>query len=447
MNYWCLLLAILSFMPGQAFASLYWEQGIQSNRPTVCFSGDASAKRADRIAQIQQRLKWFEDSANIRFQYQPNCISEVQQDGTDKFTADIRVAIPGTSYGAVTDLFNAAQIPGSGCRDKGGGGGWSAPPGARELKRTCLYNLHLGEDAYLNNAYVAGSQPLGSSDGGSIPYLNHTLHEFGHALGLSHEHDRFDVYREWVIRWLKQIASVTDTDATNIYNVGYRSVSWVAGTDMPDANLLKPEEYSERLQWYENDIASLQRIPGYETRNEAIALKDAARVVRDTNGTVAEYGGGGIYYLSPYDPLSVMHYTWMQMQSWAPGNYANTGLSYYDRLALHILYPEDVRVAEFLGTTVVKTSTWFRLDSLWKVRGADISKTAKNFIWEINGFTYSASPEMVAYLAYPGNYQLEIGYTDFLNRNYYFSGTIRVLTTSDFNRKILTPIVSNASMM
>src|SRR5205085_1411460 len=99
------------------------------------------------------------------------------------------------------------------------------------------------------------------------PYLNHTLHEFGHALGLAHEHQRADV----------------------------------------NANCTEPN-----------------------------------------------YGGGVTSYLTPYDRASVMHYQFVSCH--IDGNYGISGLSYYDRLAVHVLYPEDQRVAEYAGHTVIHGS-------------------------------------------------------------------------------------------
>ena len=56
-----------------------------------------------------------------------------------------------------------------------GWGSWSNAPDDLAAHRSCLYNLKLGDDPW-----------------NDTPYLNHTLHEFGHGLGLSHEHVRDD---------------------------------------------------------------------------------------------------------------------------------------------------------------------------------------------------------------------------------------------------------------
>jgi len=57
--------------------------------------------------------------------------------------------------------------------DSRGGGSWANPPWELNLpeRRSCLFNMRLG-DALM---------------------INHTQHEFGHALGLAHEHERNDV--------------------------------------------------------------------------------------------------------------------------------------------------------------------------------------------------------------------------------------------------------------
>ena len=57
-----------------------------------------------------------------------------------------------------------------------------APPDELALKRACQYNLKLGDD----------DLDLATGTHTGTPWLNHTLHEFGHALGLSHEHARAD---------------------------------------------------------------------------------------------------------------------------------------------------------------------------------------------------------------------------------------------------------------
>src|SRR5262249_13145717 len=149
---------------------------------TLCFVGNAVTARPDRVTQILAYIKEYEYAANIRFTNLGACPASLPQpDGRDSFDGDIRVVIPNTSVNAL------GPVPGTGCRmflDKNGvydhknddWGSWSNAPNDLSTNRSCLYNLKLGDDPW-----------------NGTPYLNHTLHEFGHALGLSHEHQRADI--------------------------------------------------------------------------------------------------------------------------------------------------------------------------------------------------------------------------------------------------------------
>ena len=146
--------AVLWVLPAMAHAALYWEAGVLSNKPTVCFVGDALSARPDRVAQIKGALAWFEEAANIRFQYLNACTSVPKPNGDDHFGADIRVVIPNTSWGSTADVFAALNpIPGKGCGQSEGGGGWSNSPADLNNRRACLFNLHLGDDAFAEEIF------------------------------------------------------------------------------------------------------------------------------------------------------------------------------------------------------------------------------------------------------------------------------------------------------
>jgi len=124
------------------------------------------------------------------------------------------------------------------------------------------------------------------------------------------------------------------------------------------------------------------------------------------------------------------------------GNYGYAGLSLWDQLGVHILYPEDQQVAEFVGTTVIRTGDALSLESAWEFRGANIDTVASKFVWKLNTTTVSTTPELSEVISTPGTYQLKIDHKDFLGRSYSYSGPVRVLTKQDFIRQIAAPIPS-----
>src|SRR5262245_9909627 len=290
--------------------ALFWgaglsdlKQGVRNKIVSVCFIGNAVTSRHGRVQQILDFLKEFEYAANVKFNYLGKCPAPIKQpNGDDFYDGDVRVVIPSI------DVSGSGQIPGIGCQafleggkyngKNNGWGSWSNPPWELSVNRPCLYNLKLGDDPSPPPGGTAGNPPS------ATPYLNHTLHEFGHALGLSHEHERSDVDK--------------------------------------------------------------------------------------ANCTAAGYGGGASSgFMTPYDKRSVMHYQFLSCG--INGNYDNNGLSVWDKLALHILYPEDARVAEFVGTTVVCASIPLRLHSAWKDQGANINYVANDFVWRLSGQTVSTT--------------------------------------------------------
>lgn len=216
--------------------------------------------------------------------------------------------------------------------DNSGWGSWSHAPDDLEANRACLYNLKLGDDSW-----------------NDTPYLNHTLHEFGHALGLAHEHVRDDV---------------------------------------PEACKQSGESYGGNI--------------------------------RDG-------------FLTPFDKSSVMNYGPSQSPACGIiGNYAHTGLSELDRVALRILYPEDNHLAEYVGTTVRRAGETVVLQSGWQARGANLDFVARDFRWIVNNTTVS-SPDLVTALSV-GRYPFQYSYSDFLDRSYSVEGTIEVLSPADYDR-------------
>lgn len=398
----------------EADAALYGRagvlnKGVVGRAISVCFVGDALTSQTSRVTQILDYIKRFEWAANIHFNYLGTCPSPTRQtNGDDYYEGHIRVLIPGVKNPSTgMSIGNVSPVPGKGCTDKGSpNSSWSNFPSDLENHRPCLYNMFLGNDA-----------PPGGQ-----PYLNHTLHEFGHALGLAHEHERFDVDRECAIKYLRQIPDLTYAQANAIFNADYRNVADVARAEISD----------------------LQKISGFELYAQALDLSRRARSL----ARPALYGGQTkAGWLTPYDPRSVMHYKFDKCG--INGNYDDTGLSAYDRLGLHILYPENDLVAEFIGRTVLRTTDRVQLQSVWKTRGATMAVVSQGWKWRVDGTTRSTTAELDIPPLAAGVHSLHISFQDKLglDHDYTYSGKLRVLTPTAYTQQIAGPIAARTALM
>ena len=188
-----ILLAIVLIRAGIVQAATYWasvnnaslNKGVRTRDISVCFVGDALIKQPDRVQQILSYIKEFEYAANIKFDYWGKCpdpTPDPTNPANDYYDGDIRIVI------SDINVPRTGPIPGKGCPAfnqlgpggyNGGNNGisWGAEPWLLESQRPCLYNLNLGNE--------------GLAETGQL-WRNNTLHEFGHSLGLSHEHQRID---------------------------------------------------------------------------------------------------------------------------------------------------------------------------------------------------------------------------------------------------------------
>ncbi|MCI5157734.1 MAG: hypothetical protein D3906_04710 [Candidatus Electrothrix sp. AUS1_2] len=352
----------LFFFPTSAHAALYSSAGVLDKEISLCFAGDTVISRPDRVRQIVDYLQHFEWAANIHFltldgttiRDAASQAGDIQKlvcpssDNESHYDGDIRVALMGTNVKvSPADDF----VPGIGCPRRIGNTSWASSPAHLEELNSCQYNLKLGDD----DVDMTVGDPDHPHHTGT-PWLNHTLHEFGHALGLGHEHARLD--------------------------------------------------------------ENAQCVPVVE----------------------GEYHKFESDYITPYDKNSIMHYRFWpdevpQCTDFIGTNYSNEGLTSYDKLALRIMYPEDVRVAEFTGKTVVKSGEPVILRSALTQRGAT-NFAINNFQWRIDSNTESTTDILNITFSAPGTHTLQFSYQDFRGRTYNYNGTIKVLDPVEFNNRI-----------
>lgn len=345
-SYFFPLMMLFLLLPSTAFSSTYWAAGVLNRDISVCFAGNAVTARPARVREIVNHLQHFEWAANIKLKSLAgnSILTEIgtggninnlacpapitQPNGNSYYNGDIRVALWSTNV----DVNPPGKIPGVGCTEDKVGSSFGSPPDSLTVGRPCQYNLKLGDDS---DDPVTGI-PTG------VPWLNHTLHEFGHALGLCHEFVRADIDPA-----CGQTGSWTDNWITNVW-----------------------------------------------------------------------------------DRASVMNYVFVSCQAWA--NYDDTGLSAGDQLAVHIMYPEDSRVAEFVGTTVIQTGQTLSLQAGWKARGAYAPFVFKTIGWWVGGALRSTTPDLSLAGLTAGDHALLLNYTDFLDRTHSYSGTVRVLSPANY---------------
>ncbi len=153
----------------------------------------------------------------------------------------------------------------------------------------------------------------------------------------------------------------------------------------------------------------------------------------DIPGTCVTAGGVTSGYITPYDNQSVMHYSNPGCN--IEGNYSQKGLSTYDRLALHIMYPENNRYAEHIGKRVVRAGGYLKLYDELGFRGANESYIYKSTSWKVDGLTVSYKDNLNYRMSFPGVYTVKFAYKDFLNRKYNSTIKVEVLSHTGYRKR------------
>jgi hypothetical protein len=155
----------------------------------------------------------------------------------------------------------------------------------------------------------------------------------------------------------------------------------------------------------------------------------------DARGTVVT--SDPMRFLTRFDRLSVMMYRLAECNS--QGSVGDSGFSDLDRLALRILYPEDLRVAEISGVRVVRAGTPVELGNLWKSLGAIVNTTptsvAGRFAWTVDGVARGTTPDARLILG-EGRHQVLYSYLDFLGRAYVSETEVEVVSPRQFDRRM-----------
>lgn len=137
-----------------------------------CFIGDSVTNNPVRVAEIQNFIIEFTNAININFIYKGTCPPpSILGNGNENYGEMHRLNITGS------DVPNQATIPGIGCTAAWVNSSFSMFPQEAADNSSCLFTSVIWDDADPTTG---------------LRYRNHTLHEFGHALGLAHEHRRTD---------------------------------------------------------------------------------------------------------------------------------------------------------------------------------------------------------------------------------------------------------------
>jgi hypothetical protein len=145
-----------------------------------------------------------------------------------------------------------------------------------------------------------------------------------------------------------------------------------------------------------------------------------------------------------------MHYWWpastLPNCQQTGSNYSQAGLTAFDRLAVHIMYPEDARMVEFYGNTVLRGGETLQLVSAWQARGANIGCVTTNRSWRVDGILRSTTPSLSLAGLTVGEHALEIAHDDFLGRHYTYGGKAIVMTDVAYRQTVAVDAAMHAAL-
>lgn len=181
--------------------------------------------------------------------------------------------------------------------------------------------------------------------------------------------------------------------------------------------------------WFDHALHELGHSLGLAHEHQRPDALDASCLPKAASCPAATDPPNQLVCMTPYDQDSVMNY--QDLSCGIDGNYGHNGLSAWDRLGLHILYPQDARVAEATGTRVASTLGTFRFRSTWAARGALLPAVLSGSLdWRVGGAPVGSTASIE--LSRPlGLHTLTLAYRDFLGRDFVYETTLRSLSPAE----------------
>lgn len=377
------LIGVAVFAPGTAGAGALTSSGastVLGNRITVCFVGDAVTARAPFITQIQDFLRDHAAVANIDYVYTGRCAAPTADAaGLDVYAGDLRVVLSGTTvaYSPAPNAAGRRMVPGNGC--------------------------NRGVPVVID---PMTTMPALDASGNEID----TFASFG--IFPSERTPEWNTHCQWNMRLGDNGVSGVPWRNHTLHEFGH-SLGFAHEQSRPDARA---------------------------------AIRDAP-CSRNPDGTDSPWytglptsaNGNALISTEPYDLASTMNYSIADCGY--VGNYSNAGLGALEKLSLHFMYPEDNRVAEYLGRTVLRTGEVVTLAALWPLRGSSVTRNPMitSYQWSVDGQVMASGPTasvLTLQFPTPGERSLTLSYTDFAGRRYSFLTTIHVLSPTQFARRM-----------